>query len=244
MTRRPVAPLVSPAFHLGLMAVGLVACVAADVRHAGGPAAVLLLSLSAAFAWRVPLRTLVRPLLPLLSCGLIAAALLLAAPVAPSAPVWTPPGWGRPVAAASAAFLLALWVKSGLVVLWFAVLGHGLTGRDLLEGLIALRLPHRVTVLVYLMVSGLAAARDDIRRLMRARAARGRPHGLYALRVAAAMSGTLLVRLGRRAETQALALASRGFRGSLALLDVRPLQPAHALTLIVTTGVLLWLARL
>lgn len=244
MRNGPVGPLVSPAFHLGLLACGLVVCAVLDTTHGAGPIAMLGLGLCGMAVLRAPVLTLVHRLLPLGSCGLVAVALLLLAPADPGAPVVVLPLWGRYVPAQSAGFVLSLWVKSGLIVLWLTAFAHALSERDLLEGLMAWRLPPRVTALTYLMVRGLKAVGEDVQRLSRAREARGRPRGLYALRVAASTSQTLLLRLGRRAETQGLALAARGFRGSLELLDVRPLRFAHGLALALLTGALIWVTHL
>ena len=244
MTRGAAAPLVSPAYHLALTVAGIVVIAALPATRWFGPLLMLALSLAAVAGWRSPWRTLLRRLTPLLSCGLVALALLLIAPVEPSAPTVMLPVWGRPVSAHAYAFVLALWVKSGLVVLWLTALGQALSERDLLEGLLAWRLPARVTALTYLMIRGLHTVQAEVRQLARARDAWGRPRGLYALRVAAAMSQTLLVRLGRRAETQGLALAARGFDGRFALLEVRPLRAAHVVGLVALTGMLSWLTRL
>lgn len=236
-------PLLSPAFHLGLLVAGTVACAALDLTRPVRSLALLGLTLAAALALRAPLRTLLCRLLPLLSCGCIALAVLLLVSAGPGAQPLRLWGWERPVASHAAGFLGALWVKSGLLVLWLTALTHGLSERDLLEGLTAWHLPRRVTAVTYLMIRGLHAVRDDIGRLMRARAARGRPRGLYALWVAAALSQTLLLRLGRRAETQALALTARGFGGRLELLEVRSLRCAQGLLLLLVTGALLWLTH-
>jgi energy-coupling factor transporter transmembrane protein EcfT len=238
------SPLVSPACHLLLLAAGLVVIAALPTGRPFGPLLMLALCLAAAVAWRVPAETLLRRALPLASCGLIALTLLLVAPVEPTAPTVLLPHWSRPVSAQATGFLLALWVKTGLIVLWLTAAGQALSERDLLEGLLALHLPARVTNVTYLVVRGLHTVRGEVRQLARARDARGRPRGRYALQVAAAMSQMLLVRLGRRAETQGLALAARGFTGRLALLQVRPLRAAHAVGLFALMGMLLWLTRI
>jgi len=222
------SPLVSPACHLLLLAAGLVVIAALPTGRPFGPLLMLALCLAAAVAWRVPAETLLRRALPLASCGLIALTLLLVAPVEPTAPTVLLPHWSRPVSAQATGFLL----------------GQALSERDLLEGLLALHLPARVTNVTYLVVRGLHTVRGEVRQLARARDARGRPRGRYALQVAAAMSQMLLVRLGRRAETQGLALAARGFTGRLALLQVRPLRAAHAVGLFALMGMLLWLTRI
>lgn len=244
MTRGAASPLVNPACHLALTAAGIAVIAALPVTRWFGPLLMLALSFAAVVGWRSPWRTLLRRLIPLLSCGLIALALLLIAPVEPATPTVLLPFWSRPVSAHAYAFVLALWIKSGLIVLWLTAAGQALSERDLLEGLLAWRLPARVTALTYLMIRGLHTVQAEVRQLTRARDARGRPRGLYALKVAAAMSQTLLVRLGRRAETQGLALAARGFDGHFALLEVRPLQAAHVVGLVTLTGMLLWLTRL
>ena len=61
--------------------------------------------------------------------------------------------------------------------------------RELLEGLIALRIPRRTASLCYLIVRSISSVSEETRRLMRARDSRGRPKGLRAVRVAGAMSG-------------------------------------------------------
>ena len=229
---------------LGLFAVLVVGCCLADLSRPRALVALGALVVLAPVAARLPLRLLAARLTPLLMFLLLGTGLVLLVPVGPDTPTVTPVWWDTPVSAQGLAFLTNLAVKSGAIVVIALSLAHRLSERDLLEALTALRIPARVAALCYLMLRSLHGVGAETRRLMRGRDARGRAPGRRGVRVAGAMAQVLLVRLGRRAETQALALASRGFTGRLPLARYRPLTPAHVATLLAAAVVLTWLLRL
>lgn len=238
------AYLDSPSFLLGLMIVLVLATAVADLSR---PLGLVVLTAAAASAVAITpdaLCVLIRRLLPLVSFGLVGFCLVLLAPVSADTPVYALPLWGRPVPEQSVRFILSLWVKSVLVVAWVTVFARRISERDFLEGLTGLRLPPRVTALSYLMVRNMHTVADELRRLLRARDARGRPRGLHALRVAAAIAGVLIVRLGRKAETQGLALVARGFDGGLPLLDCRTITLPQLMVLVALGALLLWTTHL
>lgn len=244
MSAPRLAATVSPSLVLGLAAVLSAASVAAEVTHPRGVALLYGLAIVALVLIPGALRQFLRRLPPLLSFAVCGVVLLLAAPIEPATPVVTLPWLARPVSATTAHFLLSLGVKSLLVVVWATATSVLLSERDLLEGLIGLRIPPRVTALCYLMVAHLRTVRSEIARLLRARDARGAPRGVRTLTVVTAITQTLLIRLGRRAETQGLALAARGFCGHLPLVQARPLSLTAALSLLAGGVLLVWLTRL
>jgi energy-coupling factor transporter transmembrane protein EcfT len=209
----------SPAFRLALFVVLLLACCVVSLRCPVGVAFVGVVALGSAVAARVPLRTLLLRLTPLLSFAVLAGALLLIVPVSQSTPTVPFPLLGRPVPRAGVDFVLALAVKSALIVAVATAFARWVTERDLLAGLLGLRVPGRLAALLYLIVRSLHDVRDETLRLMRGRDSRGKPHGLRAIRVAAAMAQVLLIRLGQRADLRAAALVSRGFRNRLPLIE-------------------------
>lgn len=231
-------------WRVGLLAVGVIACLQASVAHPAGLALLLIIIACASCFWRVPISLLVRRAWPLFSFGLLALALLYAAPIPSGAPTIFLPFGQRPVSLYAYNFLLSLWIKSGLLVLWLTVFSHNLSERSLLEGLLSWRLPGRVSAIVYFIVRNVHYVQEIAWQMRRAQQARGQPRGLLVLRLVAATSQTLLVRLGRKAEIQALALTARGFQGRLPLANVRPLPTHYLFGLIFLTGLLLWLMHL
>ena len=233
----------SPSFWLGLLVFVILACALVNISR---PLPILILSLLTVVAWiavQVPLKRLVR-LLPLVSFGVFCLLLLVLIPIEPDAATVELPLWGRPVPEQSARFVAALLVKSTLIVLLVTAFAERLSERDLLAGLTGLRLPPRLVALCYLMVRGVHSIRAELMRLMRAREARGKPHGMRAIRVVAAMTLMLIIRLGLRAETQAFALCARGYDGRLTITDFRCLTLQEAVTLGLAAAILLWMTTL
>lgn len=189
---------------------------------------------------RLPLGRLARQLMPLVTFVALAAVLLLIVPVPEEAGRNAVLIWGSRLPASGVQFLVALAAKSVVVMTVSLSLTHRLGEREVLEGLIALRVPGRTASLCYLIVRSISGVSEETRRLIRGRDSRGKPRGLRAVRVAGAMSQVLMVRLARRADTQAMALASRGFTGRFPLLDVRMVRWTEALALLALTAVLVW----
>lgn len=237
--------LQKPSVRLGWLLIALVASAAAKLWP---PWALASLAAVAAVvvgrttgAWIV----LLRRLRPLASFAVLAAILVLAAPVAPRDACFSLPGWPRPVSARAATFMASLWIKSALIVAWVTAFTPRFTDRDLLEGFLGLPVPPRLASLLYFILRSLKTVSDELRRMQRARDARGMPDRLLRkLKVTALMTQTLMVRLGRRAETIGLALAARGYDGSLRLVGVRRLGLAETSLLLLCGGLPIWLVRL
>ncbi|NPV47684.1 MAG: hypothetical protein HPY69_12050 [Armatimonadetes bacterium] len=244
MRRTGVAAALSPGFQVGLLGVALLASVVTELSRPRGLALLGLLALAAVLTTPLATRAFLRRLVPLFSFGVVALVLLLLAPRSPGMETVVLPLWHRPVPASGLHFVVSLWVKSVLVLAWVTVFAQRLTERDLLEGLTSLRLPPRLVALCYLMVRNVQGVGAEVRRLVRACEARGRPRGWRALTVAVSMAAVLLTRLGRRADTQALAMVARGFAGGLPLLIWRPVRAGHLLALAGVGGVLVCLTRL
>lgn len=234
-----------PSVRIGWLAVVLATTAAAKLwppwAIVGLAAAAGLAVGCAPGAWRV----LLRRLRPLVSFAVLAAILVLAAPVAPNDSCFSLPGWPRPVSVRAASFMAGLWVKSAIIVAWVTALMAKLSDRDLLEGFLGLPVPRRLASILYFIVRSLKTVSEELHRMQRARDARGLPDKLLRkLSVTGAMTQTLMIRLGQRAETMGLALAARGYNGSLQLLDVRRLGLAETCLLLLSGGILIWLVRL
>ncbi|MCX7597336.1 MAG: energy-coupling factor transporter transmembrane protein EcfT [Armatimonadetes bacterium] len=237
--------LQKPSTRLGLLAVVMVATATAKLWPPWSFACVLAAAGvalgSTPGAWSVFLRRL----RPLATFAVLAAILVLAAPVTPGEAAFSVPGWPRPISVRAANFVAGLWVKSAILVAWVTAAAAKFTDRDVLEGFLGLPVTRRLASILYFIVRSLQIVADELRRTQQARDARGQPRGLLRkLQVTAAMTQTLMVRIGRRAETTGLALAARGYNGSLRLLEVRRLEWAEAFLLLLIGGVLVWLVRL
>lgn len=234
----------SPASQLGLLAVALLASVLGDPFRPRGLAVSGALALAALLATPGAPRALLPRLLPLFSFAILALALLLLAPLGPTSARVVLPGISRPVPASGLHFVASVWVKSALVLAWVTVFARRLSQRDLLAGLTDLRLPARMVALLYLMVRNVQGVGAEVRRLVRACEARGRPRGWRVIIVLASMATVLVTRLGRRADAQALGMVARGFSGGLPLLGSDPVRPGQLLALIGVGAVLICLTRL
>jgi len=235
----------TPSVQLGVLTI-IVA--ASAIARLWPPWAIGGLAVGAAIAvactpggWRI----FMRRLRPLVLFSILAAGLVLVAPVAPTEPALWLPGWPRPISARTASFMAGLWVKSALIVAWVTAFAERLSDRDLLEGILGLPVPRKLASILYFIIRGLKTLFEEVHRMQRARDARSSPQKpLRALKVAGAMTQTLMVRLGQRAETMGLALAARGYDGSLKLLNVRRLSLLQASLIFLCGGLLLWLVRL
>jgi len=236
-------PATSPSFRLGLVIVLTLAVCLCDLSRPFAVGALAAVSVGAVLVARVPAHVLLLRVLPLFSFGLVGLALLLLAPVGEGVATVPLPLWSRPVPEQGARFLASLAVKSTLVVLVVTAFAVRLSERDFLTALTGWHLPPKVVGLCYSTVHSLHVVRHEILRLLRARDARGRPRGLRAVRTAAAIAQVLLIRLGRRAETQAFALCARGYQGRIALSEWRGLSWSEVLALALCALLLLCLIR-
>lgn len=234
-----------PSARIGWLALALAATAAAKLWP---PWALVSLMAAAGLALGCApgaRRVLLCRLRPLASFAVLAAILVLAAPVAPTDAWFSLPGWPWPVSARAASFMAGLWLKSAIIVAWVTAFIANLSDRDLLEGFLGLPVSPRLASTLYFIVRSVKTVSQELQRMQRARDARGQPSRLLRkLNVTAAMTQTLMVRLGRRAEAMGLALAARGYNGSLQLLDVRRLGLAETCLLLLSGGILLWLVRL
>lgn len=115
---------------------------------------------------------------------------------------------------------LALWLSIGakcLLALFVAVLLAGTTtSADLLRAAHALRVPRTLTALSGFALTYVAVLADEAGRMITAMRCRGRLRGIRRrLRVSASMLATLMARTVERADRIALAMVSRGYRGTM-----------------------------
>lgn len=233
----------SPSFWLGLLCIIVGATAVCNVGNLHAIYVLSAVTIAIMIIARMPL-TRLRNLLPLFSFGIFTFLLLLIVPVDPDAEMLRLPLWGREVPADGAWFLLSLMVKSALIVMQVTAFAGRIRERDMLEGLTGLLLPARLVSLCYLMVRGVSSIGGEVRRLIHARDARGQARGFRAAKVVMAMTQVLLVRLGRRAETQAFALCARGYNGRLALSQCRGISTTEIAFLIFCTAGFVWLTLL
>ncbi len=233
----------SPAFWLTLLAALIIACSVVNVGRLVAVAVLTAITLLALLLTRTPLSMLKR-LLPLLSFVLFCFILLLIIPIEAGAETIQLPFSARRLPSDGAWFVLALTVKSTLIVLLATAFAQRLSQRDFLAGMTALHLPPKLVSLCYLMLRALESIAAELRRLIRARDARGGARGTRAVKVAAAMAQVLIIRLARRAETQAFALCARGYAGRIPLSHYRRITPFEGLALIMSLVALTWLLLL
>jgi cobalt/nickel transport system permease protein len=91
---------------------------------------------------------------------------------------------------------------------------------ELLRGLERLRLPSAFTTVAGFMVRYLDVITDEVRRMRIARVSRGHdPRWIWQARAVAATAGTLFIRSYERGERVYLAMVSRGYAGSMPVLQ-------------------------
>jgi len=234
----------SPSFRLVLLVCQLCAVAAAAFPQGLGLPLLATIAVADAVAARVPAIRLLKCLTPLVGFAVLGLALLVAVPptgeVSVEVIVWA--GLSLPVQ--GALFIASVIARSAVIVLLAATAVHRLGERDLLDGLTGLGLPPILVGLPYLMVRSLHSVGDAVLQLTRSRDARGRPRGLRAVTVAAAMSQALIIRTGRRAEATGLAMAARGFAGRLPLVRYRRISPGEMWLLGAWGVALAWLVSL
>ncbi len=194
-----------------VLVVGAASVSAARPLGAVAWAAVALLALALA---RVPAGLIGRRLLPLAVMGL---SLVLVRAAAERLGCIADAERGE-------MFVASLVLKAYLIVAFTTAAQAAFSERDLLVGLNSLPLPADARSLGYLMVRGARYLADEVRRLVRAREARGGGRGLRLARAIGSLAQVLIVRCGRRAETQAFALRARGFETGFPTLQRAPLR--------------------
>jgi cobalt/nickel transport system permease protein len=111
-------------------------------------------------------------------------------------------------------------VKGTLGVAASAILAATTPVAELLAGLERLRLPRTLTVIAGFMVRYADVIADEVRRMRIARISRGHdPRWIWQARAVAASAGTLFIRSYERGERVYLAMVSRGYGGSMPVLQ-------------------------
>ena len=201
-----------------ISALLFVFCVVATPRGAFWAfGAYALLLLGVAFVARVPLMWIARR--SLIEVPFVILAVLL--PFAGGEPQVEVLGMSL-----SEQGLLAAWnllAKGTLGVVTSILLASTTPLRDLLVGLQQLRLPAVFTQIATLMIRYLAVILDQARRMRIARLSRGDdPRFLWQVGSFARSIGTLFLRSYERGERVYVSMVSRGYTGSLPMLDDRP----------------------
>ncbi|MFO8081622.1 MAG: CbiQ family ECF transporter T component [Armatimonadota bacterium] len=189
--------------------------------------AALLVGLAAAA--RLPARWLFKRmavLAPFLVLGTVAVALL---PRAEAIGVWT-----------------SVAGKCALALLGAMILAGTSATADLLRAARAWRVPRTLTSLTGFAITYLAVLSDEAGRMITAMRSRGRVRGMTRkLRTWAAMLVTLMSRAAERADRIALAMVSRGYRGTMPALSQEPVPAAQwalAAGTVAVAGALTWVA--
>jgi cobalt/nickel transport system permease protein len=119
--------------------------------------------------------------------------------------------------------LWAAWnivVKGTLGVAASVVVAATTPVPELLRGLERLRLPRAFTTIAGFMVRYADVIADEVRRMRIARVSRGHdPRWIWQARAVAASAGTLFIRSYERGERVYLAMVSRGYAGSMPVLQ-------------------------
>jgi cobalt/nickel transport system permease protein len=111
-------------------------------------------------------------------------------------------------------------VKGTLGVMASTILAATTPVAELLGGLDRLRLPKTLTVIAAFMVRYADVIADEVRRMRIARISRGHdPRWIWQARAVAASAGTLFIRSYERGERVYLAMVSRGYSGSMPVLQ-------------------------
>jgi cobalt/nickel transport system permease protein len=127
---------------------------------------------------------------------------------------------GVPLAAGG---LWAAWnivVKGTLGVAASAIVAATTPVAELLGGLERLRLPRALTTIAGFMIRYADVIGDEVRRMRIARISRGHdPRWIWQARAVASSAGTLFIRSYERGERVYLAMVSRGYAGSMPVLQ-------------------------
>ena len=119
--------------------------------------------------------------------------------------------------------LWAAWnivVKGTLGVAASAIVAATTPVAELLGGLERLRLPRALTTIAGFMIRYADVIADEVRRMRIARISRGHdPRWIWQARAVASSAGTLFIRSYERGERVYLAMVSRGYAGSMPVLQ-------------------------
>lgn len=126
----------------------------------------------------------------------------------------------------------SVWASVGgkcALALFIAIILAGTsTTAGLLRAARSLHVPRTLTALTGFAITYLAVLADEAGRMATAMRCRGRVRGgMRRLRIGASMMVTLMARTVERADRIALAMVSRGYRGTMPALDQRPVPASH-----------------
>lgn len=144
---------------------------------------------------------------------------------------------------------VSLWISVGgkcALALLGSVIVIGTTpSADLLRAAHALRAPRTLTALSGFALAYIGVLADEAGRMITAMRSRGGVRGVARrLRVGASMLATLMARTAERADRIALAMVSRGYRGTMPALAQERVPAAHwavAGGVVALAGALTWL---
>ena len=222
----------------GALAAGVAALVV-PIRPPLNVIALGVLLLGVAAVGRIRPSVLLCRLVPLVGLAVFGLLLVWFAPIGTDANVYAVPLIGCAVSARAFDFLLALVVRSGLLVIVATILTETASLRDFLVVAERLRLPATVTGITYVGLRMADASAEQMRKTMRAVRARGKPRGVRKLKLAGSVARTFLLRTVGRSEKMALAMCARGFRGRLPVLRRSKISTTQVVVLAGLVG-LLW----
>jgi len=234
-----VPPRSGPAHALGDMDPrGLVAALLAYVLVVAlAPATgcvrwcgLVLLLIPPLVAARVPLALIGVRLGLLTPFALLVVASIWLTPPHSAYDAWRVPAFDRSVSLETASRMGAALAGGGLSVVAVSIAGHAIGADGVARGLAGLGLPRVLSMLLVLTVRYVGLLRDEARRMVRARDARGGARGFArGARVAGCMVGSLFVRSLGRAERVSAAMLSRGFDGHLPSARLRRIRARDVL---------------
>ena len=222
----------------GALAAGVAALVV-PIRPPLNVTALGVLLLGVAAVGRIRPSVLLCRLVPLAGLAVFGLLLVWFAPLGADANAYTVPLVGRAVCAQAFDFLLALVVRSGLLVIVATILTETASLRDFLVVAERLRLPATLTGITYLGLRMADASVEQMRKTLRAVRARGKPRGVRKLGLAGSVARTFLLRTVGQSDKMALAMCARGFRGRLPVLRRSRISAPQVVALAGFVG-LLW----
>ncbi len=144
----------------------------------------------------------------------------------PGPAVWTLPVTGWQLTSTGLARVAAILTRTWLAVQAGVLLSATTAAADLLWGLQALGMPRLLVGVTGAMLRYIFVMADEVLRMLRARAARSpdlpgrhKPGIVWRGRAAGMMAGSFFLRSLERSERVYAAMASRGYRGEVQLLE-------------------------
>jgi cobalt/nickel transport system permease protein len=165
--------------------------------------------------------------------------------ITPGPSIWVIPGLGWTVTATGVIRFATILLRTWLAVQAGVLLSATTSIPQLLWGLQSLGIPGVLVAVIGFMVRYIFVLGDEVLRMLRARASRSphlpgqRPPGLlWQGRMAGMMVGSFFLRSLERSERVYAAMASRGYRGKIQLLE-RPVMVARDWNALVLLGITL-----